>query len=109
MSEPVNSYAMICGTCGHRFSIRCNKTEFTTCSHPCPTCRDTATSRAPIGTGGGVEINDAKLHFDRMYPYVSYRSAHFPDCPKDPKTGHTVIVSAAHEREIMAREGLRRE
>jgi len=60
----------------------------------------------------GSEIkhtNDAACHFAQKYPYVSKRlPKNMPGCPTA-KNGHSVVVSARHEREICSRYGYSRE
>jgi hypothetical protein len=50
----------------------------------------------------------AKLNADRKYPYVSYQHSDLPTCKQTP-TGHSIIESKQHEKEVMARTGLVRD
>ena len=56
---------------------------------------------------GGV-LADAKMRADRKYPYVSNRHAHLAGAPQT-GDGKPVILSQRHEREVAARNNLRRE
>jgi hypothetical protein len=100
-------YEFQCGRCGHvgaaHYGILDAPSIGERHAEPCPTCRCADYRRIVSLPVVNSEYQAAR----NKYPYVSRRWSHLEGCER--VDGHPIIESVAHEKEVMARNGMVRE